>query len=447
MTSRIARVAMLVAALGGLAAAAYVVFDAEQALRSHQAARAGFAGEAQSIMGDLGRLNAAEQAYVAEGQAADHWMAQSADALAKVDKGLAALAGDATGDATRSAIQAASSVLEEFRRQDQRARQYLKTNQPLMASDVVFTDSLNAGTAVGEHVVTAQANEAAVQEAAIDELHWRELYACGGAALLLTLAVLLLAPIPERDVDVLTAMRALTEAPPLPQAKRAEPAVAAPAVAVAPLPLPAPDDDDIPDVEAVVAVTGRLPTFAAESNAVDEPARYTTPVPPVAQPAPLAASVDLPGAAKVCADMARVLDAGDLPGLLLRLADVLGAPGLIVWVADRSGQVLMPLLTHGYPASAVARIGSLATSAENATALAWRTGEIQVVPGSGQESGALVAPIVTADGCVGALAAELPAGSEGRTDVRALATIFAAQLATFVTALPSVGGQELAATN
>jgi hypothetical protein len=143
--------------------------------------------------------------------------------------------------------------------------------------------------------------------------------------------------------------------------------------------------------------------------------------------------------------MARVLHADDLPGLMLRLADVLGAPGLIVWVADRSGQVLMPLLTHGYPASAVARIGILPTSAANATAMAWRTGEVQVVPGTTDAPAALVAPIVTAEGCVGALAAEVPAGAEGRTEVRALATIFAAQLATFVTALPSVGGQTVAA--
>jgi hypothetical protein len=47
---------------------------------------------------------------------------------------------------------------------------------------------------------------------------------------------------------------------------------------------------------------------------------------------------------------------------------------------------------------------------------------------------------------VGALAAELPEGSENRTEVRALATIFAAQLATFVTALPSVGGEQIAAS-
>ena len=49
-----------------------------------------------------------------------------------------------------------------------------------------------------------------------------------------------------------------------------------------------------------------------------------------------AARSDLSTAARVCSDMARVLDAGDLPGLLARAAGVLDAPGVIVWVADRA---------------------------------------------------------------------------------------------------------------
>jgi hypothetical protein len=431
MTSRLSRAAVLVVALGSLAAAAYVVFDAEQTLKAHQMARTSFDGAAQSVLSELGRLQAAEQAYVAEGQGVDYWLAQAADAQAKVDRGLAALAGDATGEGTRSAIQAGSGVLEEFRKLDLRARQYLKSNQPLMASDVIFTDGLTAGNAVAEHVSTARANEAAVHDATIDALRWREFYAAGGAALLLALAVLLLTPIPEKEVDVLTAMRALTETPV--QARRAESA-AAPAVARV-----AAVDDDVPDLGAVTAVTGRRPeSFSGAEGA--QSAAGAQGANGAFSPARAETLVDLPGAAKVCADMARVLDASDLPGLMVRLAGVLGSPGLIVWVADRSGQVLMPLLTHGYPAAAVARIGSLPTSADNATAMAWRTGDVQIVPG------ALVAPIVTSDGCVGALAAELPEGSENRADVRALATIFAAQLATFVTALPSVGGEQIAAS-
>jgi hypothetical protein len=429
MTSRVARAAVLVVALGSLAAAAYVVFDAEQALRSHQMARTSFEGAAQSVLSDLGRLKSAEQASVAEGQGVDYWLSQAVDSQAKVDRGLAALAGDVTGDGTRSAIQAASGVLEEFRKLDLRARQYLKNNQPLMASDVIFTDGLTAANAVADHIATARANEAAVHEAAIEALRWREFYAAGGAALLLALAVLLLAPVPEKEVDVLTAMRALTETP----ARRVEPAPA-PAASRA-----MSAHDDVPDLDAVMAATGRRPeTFsAAQTGQAASGAQGAEPS--VAASVPDAPVVDLPGAAKVCADMARVLDTSDLPGLMLRLAGVLGSPGLIVWVADRSGQVLMPLLTHGYAASAVARIGSQATSAENATALAWRTGDIQIV------QGALVAPIVTSEGCVGVLSAELPAGSESRADVRALATIFAAQLATFVTALPSVGGEAVVA--
>jgi hypothetical protein len=472
MTSRVARAAVLIVALGSLAAAGYVVFDAEQTLRTHQMQRMGFDGAAESVVGDLGRLKAAQQAYVAEGQPVDHWMAQAADAQAKVDRGLATLASDASGDGTRSAIQAASGVLEDFRKVDQRARQYVKSNQPLMASDVIFTDGIAASNAVGEHVATARANEAAVHEAAIEGLRWREFYGASAAGLLLALAVLLLTPVPEREVDVLTAMRALTETPAMP-GKRAEPS--APPVAAARTVVV---DDDVPDLEAVIAATGRRPeSFSgaegaegargangAGANGAEgahgpgangagargangqggNGVRAVAPNDPTAQAlcaaAPAPPSVDLTGAAKVCADMARVLDTSDLPGLMVRLAGVLGAPGLIVWVADRSGQVLMPLLTHGYPASAVARIGSLPTSAENATALAWRTGDVQVVPG------ALVAPIVTSEGCVGVLAAEVADGSESRPEVRALATIFAAQLATFLTALPSVGGEQVAAS-
>lgn len=422
MTSKAVRVAVLIVALGGLVAGGYLIFDAEQILKTHQSARTSFDAEAHGVLADLAGLRSAEQAYVAEGQGVDYWMGQATDALGKVDRGLASLAGDAVGDGTRSAIQAASGGLEDFRKLDQRARQYVKGGQGLMASDLIFTDSLTALTAVANHIAIARANEVDVQDAFVEALRWRELYGAGGAALLLTLAVLLLAPVPEREVDVLTAMRALTETsvhPPKPRAGHATTAGAGSAQPSRALP---PVDDDVPDLDTVQVVTRRM-----------------------VQAAPVTPVLDLPGAAKVCADMARVLDAGDLPGLLLRLADVLEAPGLIVWVADGSGQVLYPLLAHGYSAASLARMGSLPTSAENATATAWRTGQVQTVPGQAGALGALVAPIVTAEGCVGVLAAEVPDGAEVRADVRALATIFAAQLATFVNVLPATGGQTLVA--
>ena len=90
------------------------------------------------------RLRTAQQAYVAEGQGpTTGW--RSRPSAVDVDRGLAALAADASGEATRSAIQAASGALEDFRKLDVRSRGYVKGRQALMASDVIFTESLGDG--------------------------------------------------------------------------------------------------------------------------------------------------------------------------------------------------------------------------------------------------------------------------------------------------------------
>jgi hypothetical protein len=52
-----------------------------------------------------------------------------------------------------------------------------------------------------------------------------------------------------------------------------------------------------------------------------------------------------------------------------------------------------------------------------------------VVSGSDVESGALAVPLITPTGCGGVLAIELQRRGEQKQPVRALATIFAAQLA------------------
>ncbi len=350
---------------------------------------------------------------------------------------MAALTADATSPEGRTAIKAAEGTIEDFRKLDARARQYVKSNQNLMASDVIFSESRVASHTASQQVAAARASEAAAGAAAADGLRWREIYAASGAAALLALAVFLLAPIPEKEVDVLTAMRALTDAPGPRDPRRVEPAVATAAPTAS-----AGTFDDVPDYEVARLVTGG--GLSRMTETASAPAE-TAPALPTVPSAPAAPDVDFTLAARVCADMARVLDAGDLIALLGRAARVLDAPGLVVWVADREGHSLHPLMTHGYAAAAVARIGSIPTDADNATATAWRSGEVGMVAPEAGSSAALVAPIVTAEGCVGVLAAEVPGGRETREDVRALAMIFAAQLATFVTALPAAGDQSLAA--
>jgi GAF domain-containing protein len=85
-----------------------------------------------------------------------------------------------------------------------------------------------------------------------------------------------------------------------------------------------------------------------------------------------------------------------------------------------------------------ARIPSVPRSANNAAAAAYRTATLQIVlsrPGS--PKGAVVAPVVSADGCIGVLSAEIRDGGEASETVQALAAIIAAQLAGVLASTPA----------
>ena len=73
-----------------------------------------------------------------------------------------------------------------------------------------------------------------------------------------------------------------------------------------------------------------------------------------------------------------------------------------------------------------------------------REGEMRMVDGGPSTSGALVMPLLTPEGCTGVLSAEMKGGSERDESSQALATIFAAQLATLVT--PPVAAVQAKAT-
>jgi hypothetical protein len=140
----------------------------------------------------------------------------------------------------------------------------------------------------------------------------------------------------------------------------------------------------------------------------------------------------LPDAAELCVDLARVMDARDIPALLQRTAGVLEAKGVIVWVADSGATTLQPLLTHGYPERVVRRLGTLDVAADNVTSLAFRTLRAQTMNATpGAEAGAVAIPLVTAAGCTGVLAAEIKQHRPG-PETLALARIIAAQLATII---------------
>jgi GAF domain-containing protein len=151
----------------------------------------------------------------------------------------------------------------------------------------------------------------------------------------------------------------------------------------------------------------------------------------------------LKAATDIVTDFGRIRDLDQLTRLLGRAAEVMDASGLMVWIGSAAGDDLRPVLAHGYSEKMIARIPPVSRSADNAAAAAYRSGTLQIVLSHpGGSSGAVVAPILAADGCIGALSAEIRSGGETSDSVQALAAIFAAQLAGVMSIPPAAEIQE-----
>ncbi|MGH9411595.1 MAG: GAF domain-containing protein, partial [Vicinamibacterales bacterium] len=143
-------------------------------------------------------------------------------------------------------------------------------------------------------------------------------------------------------------------------------------------------------------------------------------------------SVDWVAAARLCTQLGRVTSSGELGPLLRDAAKLLGARGLIVWTWDAGASELRPSIVHGYSDKVRARLRPVSRDADNATAAAFRSEDIHAVAGTDNSRAALAVPLLSAAGCAGVLAMELPNGREERASVRATATFIAAVLAQLI---------------
>jgi hypothetical protein len=158
---------------------------------------------------------------------------------------------------------------------------------------------------------------------------------------------------------------------------------------------------------------------------------------------PARPAINLGDAAAVCTAISRVTDAGALPEVLARAAAVIDAAGLIVWLS--AGEELFAVTAHGYSPKMLGRLGPIARTVDNATAAAWRLGEMRVVTGDVMSNGAIVAPMFGPECCIGALAAEVRHGRETDAATQAVTTMIAAQLASIVPARPAASAAGAAA--
>ena len=409
MSRRGTRITLWIIAAAVAVGAGYAVYTVRQQVAQERERALEIARRTHDAGLLVEQLRAAQQAYVAQGQGPDFWMARVTETAGALASALGALEHDVTSDAARAATRGAAGVLGDFQRLDRRARGFVQGSQPLMASDVIFTESVGATTVLIESMARLNAEEQNASQARVRALDLDTAYILGGAAAVILAITLLLVPVPRRTTpqDTREALRAL-------MAADTSPAGAATL------------KSEPPRAPATVAVRDITPP--------DPPP--AAPAPPRSAP-PEADAIELGLAAELCTDLARVLDPSDLPELLARTARLLDASGVIVWVADRAGAALFPAVAHGYSPALLARMHPIPRDADNAAAAAWREGAERTVAAQGQSPGALVTPILTSEGCVGVLAAETLHSAERRETTRAVAAIIAAQLATLVTTLPA----------
>jgi hypothetical protein len=146
-------------------------------------------------------------------------------------------------------------------------------------------------------------------------------------------------------------------------------------------------------------------------------------------------SIDLEKTAALCTAIGCLQGETGLQDLLARSATVLGASGVVVWMA--AADDMFPVAAHGYDAKVWPQLGPINRSAQNAIGKAWRTVTLQTVAGDATNRAGIVAPLIGADRCFGVLALEVAPGREADGARQAIAKVIAAQLATVLVAWPA----------
>jgi hypothetical protein len=368
MNSRLIRVLFVIMAMAIGINVGYFLKTIEAKIAGSRAAAETLRDQSSALLATLADARAAQVAYVAQGQGEAFWMDRVSKLLPVLDQQMADFKAAVAAPTALADLEPAFAAMENFHKLDARAQDYVKSGDTLLASDLIFSDGLEAVGSAATQVKAALNDELQARNAGAAGLRQQELMILGGGAA----GVLLLL--------------------------------------------------------MILAFSGGAKAPAADLASESTPAAQPISVTKImgADPGALAT------AAKVCVDLARVVESRQLPALLERTANVLEASGLIVWVANSSGRELRPALAFGYSDQVMARMGNIPRDAGNAVAGAYRAAEMRTVNGDGSTNGAMVAPLITADGCIGVLSAEMKGGSEKDERSQALALIFAAQLATLV---------------
>ena len=394
MKSVTVRLTLLILFIAASAATGYFIWTSQTDLRSATDGARRFDNEAVAAGRGVLELRAAQQAYVAAGQGEQFWTAKAAAALTDLKASIGAIRAQSASPRAQTAIDSALAVLQDFEQVDKRAREYALSGQKLIASDLIFSDGLEMTGATLAALEQARSAEREDYEQASATVRQTELIAVGSCGALALLVIGMLVPFKG---DQRTQLQNTPRSP----------------AALA-------GSYDSEPLDLALTLDGDADEWATAS-------RRTIP-----EPAPSPPALDLDSIASLCTDLARVADTRSLPSILERTAAVLNASGIIVWIADPDGRELTPIVAYGYSAHVLSRLGRIGRDAQNVTAAAFRTGLVQTIKADAVSNGAIAAPLMTAPGAVGVMAAEVRNESALQAAKLAAASIVAAQLATLV---------------
>ena len=397
MSGKPVRFGLLIAGLLITAALAYRAVGNEASLgRAYRQSVAHniAAGQALEALLDLrGSLHA----YVAPGQGVPFWSRRSEQLLAALREPLVAL--DAAVAAGGGSLAETLAAVDQLAAAERRTREYARRGETLLAGDVVFTEVRDLLTASIEQVQSARTTLAASDDQRVASLRREQAILVSAAAVSwIAIAVLLLPPAkvePMKDPSAWRDALAQTIKKPLPkEPERTKP------------------------VEPVERVERLEPV----------------PPPPLEPSVPLRSILEV---SEICSDMSSLADTGALSGVLDRAAAAINATGVIVWIASNDGNTLSPVASHGFDQKLVTRIGRIPRDSANLTAMAFRENVPRVSAATSTAPAALAVALCGPTGPVGVLSVELKPDVSADEARVALATIFAAQLATLANPIPS----------
>ena len=238
MRSRAARLTLLILFMVALGVTAYLFWNGESLVGTETVALREFETKAQAVSRSVFDVRMAQQAYVASGQGGEFWTTKVSSGVTSIVAALDALKTTATAPQAVTELDTAKGLFETFMQVDRRAREYARTGQNLIASDLIFSDGLELTDGASARIAAALEAEKASRQAAIQTLRSRQVFALAAAAAAAVLVILLLYQNADEPL-----------APRVPEARRIETAEHQVAVAMPSTAQQAADQPAVPQAE------------------------------------------------------------------------------------------------------------------------------------------------------------------------------------------------------